>query len=133
MIIRIYLLSRMLHFWQIPTINICRSKFVCLMISFNCLIRTLREKCPSTDFFSRPHFHAFVLNTDQKKLCIWTLFTQWKWFDVFAYAGQRPKRGSKWLLVRKLLKPFEIDDVVRKRFVQLLMLYRNQHIDLLLT
>ena len=64
MIIRIYLLSRMLHFWQIPTINICRSKFICLMISFNCLIRTLREKCPSTDFFLvRIFTHSYWIRT----------------------------------------------------------------------
>ena len=47
---------------------------------------TLREKCPNTEFFSGPYFPVFGLNTeiyfgaentDQKKLHIWTLFTQW--------------------------------------------------------
>ena len=41
--------------------------------------RSLREKCPNTEFFL---IHIFLYsvrmqeNTDQKKLCIWTLFTQ---------------------------------------------------------
>ena len=44
---------------------------------------SLLEKCPNTEFFSGPYFPAFELNavrmrenTDQKKLRIWTLFTQ---------------------------------------------------------
>ena len=39
----------------------------------------LCEKCPNTDFFSGLYFPAFGLNTentDQRNLCIWTLFTQ---------------------------------------------------------
>ena len=49
--------------------------------------RTLREKCPNTEVFSGPYFPVFGLNTeiysvrmqentDQKKLRIWTIFTQ---------------------------------------------------------
>ena len=30
--------------------------------------------------FSDPYFPAFGLNTDQKQLCIWTLFTQWTFY-----------------------------------------------------
>ena len=40
---------------------------------------TLREKCPNTEFFLVPIFLYSVRiqeNTDQKKLRIWTLFTQ---------------------------------------------------------
>ena len=37
---------------------------------------SLCEMCPSRKFFSGPYFPAFVLNTDQRRLYIWTLFTQ---------------------------------------------------------
>ena len=40
----------------------------------------LREKCPSTEFFLVcifPYSVRMQANTDQKKLRIWTLFTQW--------------------------------------------------------
>ena len=56
--------------------------------------QTLREKCPHTEFFwsvfscirteyrdlyrKSPHLVRIQENTDQKKLLIWTLFTQWK-------------------------------------------------------
>ena len=43
-------------------------------------LNTLREKCPNTDFFLVRIFLYSVRileNTDQRKLCIWTLFTQW--------------------------------------------------------
>ena len=33
---------------------------------------TLREKCPNTEFF----LVRLQENTDQKKICIWTFFTQ---------------------------------------------------------
>ena len=36
-------------------------------------IQILREKCPNTEFFL---VCIFLENTDQKKLRIWTLFTQ---------------------------------------------------------
>ena len=36
----------------------------------------LREKCPNTEFFSGQYFPTFGLNTDQKKLRIWTHITQ---------------------------------------------------------
>ena len=36
----------------------------------------LREKCPNTKFFSGLYFSVFELNTDQKKLRIWTILTQ---------------------------------------------------------
>ena len=44
------------------------------------LVRTLREKCPNTEFFQVRIFLYSVQrqeNTDQKKLRIWTLFTHW--------------------------------------------------------
>ena len=34
--------------------------------------------------FSSPYFPAFGLNTDQKKLRIWTHFTQWLLMDIAA-------------------------------------------------
>ena len=40
---------------------------------------SLREKCPDTEFFQvRVFLHSDWIwdNTDQKKICIWTLFTQ---------------------------------------------------------
>ena len=37
---------------------------------------SLREKCPNTEFFSGPYSVRMRQNTDQKKLHIWTLFTQ---------------------------------------------------------
>ena len=58
---------------------------------------TLREKCPDTDFFLVhifPHLdwiRSISLysvqmreNTDQKKLCIWTLFMQWQELIFFS-------------------------------------------------
>ena len=62
--------------------------------SFNenlCVINSLREKCPNMEIFL---FYIFLYsvqiqeNIDQKKLRIWTLFTQWlcqqlsHWFSV---------------------------------------------------
>ena len=35
--------------------------------------------------FSGPYFPAFGLNTDQKKLRIWTLFTQWGMFSILEW------------------------------------------------
>ena len=40
--------------------------------------KTLCEMYPNTEFFSGPYFSTFGLNTDQKKLRIWTLFTKWE-------------------------------------------------------
>ena len=40
---------------------------------------TLREKCPSTEFFLVRNFlysGRIQENADQKKICIWTLLTQ---------------------------------------------------------
>ena len=37
---------------------------------------SLREKCPKYGVFSGPYSVRMRENTDQKKLCIWTLFTQ---------------------------------------------------------
>ena len=52
--------------------------------SANILSRqTLHEKCPNTEFFLVRIFLYSVRiqeNTDQKKLRIWTLFTQWELF-----------------------------------------------------
>ena len=36
----------------------------------------LRGKCPNMKFFSGPSFPVIGLNADQKKLHVWTLFTQ---------------------------------------------------------
>ena len=33
--------------------------------------------------FSSRYFPAFGLNTEQKILCIWTLFTRWMWINLF--------------------------------------------------
>ena len=41
---------------------------------------SLRENCPNTEFFLVrifPHSDWMQENTDQIKLCIWTLFAQW--------------------------------------------------------
>ena len=59
------------------------------------MLTTLLEKCPNTDFFSGSYFPVFGLNTeiysvriqentDQKKLRIWTLFTQC-YVSVFSF------------------------------------------------
>ena len=40
--------------------------------AFDCFAHALREKCPNTEFFWSL-FPLFGLNTDQKKLLIWTL------------------------------------------------------------
>ena len=43
------------------------------------LTMTMREKCPNTEISLVrifPHSDRMQENTDQKKLCIWTLFTQ---------------------------------------------------------
>ena len=42
------------------------------LYSSNNRLQSLREKCPNTEFFLVPIF----LHWDQKKLSIWTLFTQ---------------------------------------------------------
>ena len=60
-----------------------------LLNSYSCSYYPLCEICPNTEFFSGPHFTVFLLktskspysvkiweNTDQKKLRIWTNFTQ---------------------------------------------------------
>ena len=40
--------------------------------------RILREKCPNTEIRSIfPYSVRMRENTDQKKLHVWTLFTQW--------------------------------------------------------
>ena len=49
-------------------------------IAWNMSSRPLLEKCPNTEFFLVRIFMFLVRiqeNTDQKKLRIWTLFTQW--------------------------------------------------------
>ena len=46
-----------------------------------CLPVTLREKCPNTESKS-PYLVQIQKNTDQKKLRIWTLFTQCKLVQV---------------------------------------------------
>ena len=60
--------------------NKCQDKFKMYQGS-----KSLRTKCPNTEYFSGPHFSVLGLNTiqpeygknsDQKKLRIWTLFTQ---------------------------------------------------------
>ena len=65
----------------------------CLSVHY-CLISALREKCPNTEFFwsvfsyirteygdlrsKSPYSVRIQKNTDQKKLHILTLFTQWE-------------------------------------------------------
>ena len=47
--------------------------------------RSLREKCPNTEFFLVRIFlylDWMQENTDQKKLHIWRLFTQWFSFKI---------------------------------------------------
>ena len=60
------------------------------------MTKALREKCPNTEFFLvriflysdwngdllRKSSYSVRIqeNKDQKKLCIWTLFTQWRFF-----------------------------------------------------
>ena len=44
-----------------------------LMKQLHLLIETLRQKCPNTEFL----LVRIFLYLDQKKLRIWTLFTQW--------------------------------------------------------
>ena len=59
------------------------------------MLTTLLEKCPNTGFFSGLYFPVFGLNTeiysvrvqentDQKKLRIWTFFTQC-YVSVFSF------------------------------------------------
>ena len=48
--------------------------------------KSLREKCPNTEFFLVRIFPYSVWmreNMDQKILCIWTLFTRWMWINLF--------------------------------------------------
>ena len=45
------------------------------ILSFLGSYGSLREKCPNAEYLSV--FSPNVENTDQKKLRIWTLFTQW--------------------------------------------------------
>ena len=59
------------------------------------LTRSLREKCPDTEYFlvriflysdlrSKSRYSVRIQeNTDQKKLRIWTLFTPWFLHSVF--------------------------------------------------
>ena len=93
--------------WVIPSSYIVRNSFKqlsnmdsnCLQQCSNFLTVILREKCPNTEFFLVRIFLYSVRmqeNTDQKKLRIWTLFTQWKvpilyfllpsMLDMFLYA-----------------------------------------------
>ena len=64
--------------------------------------KSLREKCPNTDVFlvriflysdwinlrKSPYLVRIQENTDQKKLRIWTLFTQWMLLRVFQKCGK---------------------------------------------
>ena len=47
--------------------------FVDTCITKSSLKHALHEKCPNTEFF----LVCIFLYLDQKKLCTWTLFTQW--------------------------------------------------------
>ena len=47
-----------------------------LTLDINFLERTLHEKCPNREI-SGPYSVRMRINMDQKKLRIWTLFTQW--------------------------------------------------------
>ena len=46
--------------------------------------------------FSGPYFPAFGLNTDQKKLRIWTLFSQWQRFPWTCVIWIIPKLNTAW-------------------------------------
>ena len=41
--------------------------------------KSLREKCPNTEFF----LVRIFLYSDQKRLRIWTLFTQWRLWRIY--------------------------------------------------
>ena len=73
-------------FWSSLVVDIVAFKLQSKM--FNFLHNSLHEKCPNTEFFLVrifPHFDWIRRdtpvwireNTDQKKLLIWALFTQW--------------------------------------------------------
>ena len=49
---------------------------VCNKVKEQILKRLLREKCPNTKYLSVFSPYSMRENTDQKKLHIWTLFTQ---------------------------------------------------------
>ena len=42
----------------------------------------MREKCPNRERYSVPYSVRMRENTDQNKLLIWTLFTQWFILEV---------------------------------------------------
>ena len=54
------------------------------------LQKPLRGKCPNTKFFL---VHIFQ-HLDQKKLCIWTIFTQWTHFDLIRDTGMNDDRPA---------------------------------------
>ena len=72
--------------------------------------KTLREKCPNTEFFLvrvfplsdwiwrdtsiSPYSVQIRENTNQKKLCIWTLFTQWEWNLICSWKLRTPFRKT---------------------------------------
>ena len=64
-----------------------------------CSSDTLREKCPNTDFFLVRDFLYSVRiqgNTEQKKLRIWTFFTQWQEGQCYNYEGVLRNFGFKY-------------------------------------
>ena len=55
-------------------------------IIMNFVNYALREKCPNTEFFLVRIFLYSVQiqeNTEQKNICIWTLFMQWQFITIF--------------------------------------------------
>ena len=88
MIGSLWLLSFLIYLYQ----N-CESALFWIFFSIHFLRDVLREKCPNTEFFlsvfsciqieygdllrKSPYSVRMQENTDQKKLHIWTLFTQW--------------------------------------------------------
>ena len=65
----------------------------------------LREKCPNTEHF----LVRMQENTDQKKLCIWTLFTQC-WF-YFQFMNENSIRGTTKISVPFLFNIF-LNDIL---------------------
>ena len=78
-----------------------------LFLIFNAMIdltreTPLREKCPNTEFF----MVCIILysdwtqeDTDQKKLRIWTLFTQWR-FSSTSFSAKYSR--LEWRTIKKL-------------------------------
>ena len=68
---------------------------------------TMRERCPDTEFLWSIFsciFSCIQENTDQKKLRVWTLFTQWGLVEILVVFSSRIVDPSQLLLVFYFLK-----------------------------